>query len=56
MINLWLHPVLEIFYQDYYPGQKRLFLKEKVAWDFLKWGQRGDKMTRKEKGVTDFHP
>jgi len=48
-VTYWIHD----FYQDYNPGQKRLFLKEKVAEDFLKWGQGGDKMAGKEKGATE---
>jgi hypothetical protein len=43
----------EIFYQDYYPGQKRLFLKEKGAWNFQKWGKDGERFgMQKNKGLS----
>jgi hypothetical protein len=42
-----------IFYQDYYPGQEGLFLKEKVACNSLKWGESGERiaMGRKKKSA-----
>jgi hypothetical protein len=39
-------PDLGIFYQDYHPGQENLFLKEKVVWNFRKWGEDGEKIIR----------
>ncbi|MBU1184863.1 MAG: hypothetical protein KJ663_06760 [Proteobacteria bacterium] len=38
-----------IFYQDYQPGQERLFLEEKVAWNFPKWGEDGERITKERK-------
>ena len=37
-------PCPGIFYQDYYPGQERLFLKEKMVWNFQKWGESGERV------------
>jgi hypothetical protein len=42
-------PCARIFYQDYHPGQERLFFKEKVVWNVQKWGECGEKMTEQRK-------
>jgi hypothetical protein len=39
-------------------GQERLFFKEKVEWNFTKWGEDGERMTferhRKTKGCKPY--
>ncbi|MFH1335541.1 MAG: hypothetical protein ABII96_03405 [Candidatus Zixiibacteriota bacterium] len=33
-----------IFYRDHSSGQESLFLKEKGAWNFQKWGEIGERL------------
>jgi hypothetical protein len=39
-----------------YSGQERLFLKEKVAGNFPKWGEDGERTTKVRKGGCGFSP
>jgi hypothetical protein len=53
MKNIRRHPVrgyIKIIILD----KKDCFSEKKVAWNFPKWGQGGDKMTGNEKGSTTF--
>jgi hypothetical protein len=44
-----------IIYRDHYPGRARRFLKEKVAWNFRKWGEDGERLEiKRTKGLTNY--
>jgi hypothetical protein len=43
---------LQICHLYCYPGQERLFLKEKMAWNIPKWGECGERIALQKKGLT----